>query len=518
MLNLNRYKKYKRIPFFLNVLSLLFAGILSAQESIPGKIIKSDETWSGTVIVEGDVLVSAEARLVIEPGSRILFKPNHDARRSGTDKTRAELIIKGMLVARGTIDNKITFSIDDESPRMGSWYGIIISNPSKKSILDFVIVEYAHNGVSVKKSAPQISNSQFRFNYNAGILVEVKAEPAISKNVISENGYAGLICNLGAKPVLSENLITLNQIGIINFRLSQPNLGSLIRNQDYNIGQNRIFENTEYNLYNHSNLSIKAENNSWGFFNAREVQNTIFDKNNDPQYGDVDFEPFNRVRSNLDEFAVIMQEFQPTQPQPSPVSSRTSETRRTVTDSSSEDQGTAVPDQASGDTTLPIGPLAVSQDNKPKITPEEVQPEAISEMQEQSASENQRVLNTANPEQSNKKDEQLKLPPERKQKKESPRIDYEQVFLDPFLDNKMQIIEKKKPQVGDANLGLGSKGIVQIRVIVGKNGLVESAQVLRGLNPYYDRIAREAAEEFKFKPGTVNGRVVRYSTNLFFEF
>ena len=66
--------------------------------------------------------------------------------------------------------------------------------------------------------------------------------------------------------------------------------------------------------------------------------------------------------------------------------------------------------------------------------------------------------------------------------------------------------------------GLGAKGIVQVRVIVGKDGLIESAQVLRGLNPYYDRISREAAEKFRFKPGTVSGKVVRFSTNLFFEF
>lgn len=90
--------------------------------------------------------------------------------------------------------------------------------------------------------------------------------------------------------------------------------------------------------------------------------------------------------------------------------------------------------------------------------------------------------------------------------------------MDVFLDEKCEILKQFTPNIAEDFKSLTKKGTVQIRVNVDVNGMVESVRVLRGLNPYLDSISTEAAEQFKFKPGKIKGRRVRFSTNIFFEF
>ncbi|HID40058.1 MAG TPA: energy transducer TonB, partial [Calditrichaeota bacterium] len=108
--------------------------------------------------------------------------------------------------------------------------------------------------------------------------------------------------------------------------------------------------------------------------------------------------------------------------------------------------------------------------------------------------------------------------PKVKKEEKKQEINYNQVFLDAFLDKRKQIVKKVIPVIDDPARGLGASGKVIIKVIVGMNGKVDSAQILRGLNYYYDEIALKAAKQFVFKPGTIKGKRVKFSTNLFFEF
>ncbi|MGD9487809.1 MAG: TonB family protein [Calditrichaceae bacterium] len=476
---------------------LIFSGLLHAQNTVlTGGKITENTVWSGTVVIEGDVTVVSSARLDIAPGTKILFAPNKDKLRAGNDKTRSELIIEGILMAKGDISNKISFSSNSDEPRMGDWYGITILNPKQVSIVEYAVIEYAYNGITVKKSDPQIRNSQIRFNFNAGISAEVKANPKIYKNILSENGYAGLICNLGAKPVLSDNLITLNQIGVVIFSLSQPNLGSIQKDSNHNPGQNRIFDNTEYEVYNHSNLPIKAENNSWGTFTGRnELAVKLYDNNNESKFGSIDVDPILGANRNLQEFLLLSQNTNQTEEKSEPQKTQTSaESVKTDKPAAAATlaRDVTVKDKTNSEKQQNISDPDVIDTPKVEIKPETT-PIALTT-------------------------EKLvpKAPVE--EKTEVSSIDYDQVFLEPFLDNKKVALKTHAPQVSNKTLGMGEKGKVIVRVVIGKNGLVESAQVLKGLNAYYDRLSVEAAEKFVFKSGTVDGKKVRFSTNLFFEF
>ena len=106
-------------------------------------------------------------------------------------------------------------------------------------------------------------------------------------------------------------------------------------------------------------------------------------------------------------------------------------------------------------------------------------------------------------------------------KKERPKdvsVNYKQVFLDAFLDERPMVLKKVRPVIGDRQRGLKMRGKIIVRVVVNRMGRIESANVLRGLNAYYDDLARQAAMKFTFKPGTIKGNPVRFETSLFFEF
>lgn len=479
--------------FFLStILSFLFFPdhIFGQQIVISGQTISQSTTWSGTVIIEGDVTVLKNVRLTIEPGTKVLFRPQMDKTGSGEDKTRSELIIKGALKVDGKPGPRgnVLFSSAAKEPRMGDWYGIQLINNKERSLINYATIEYAYSGLIIKKNNSIIRNSQILLNYNAGVSCEVKAEPKIIANYISENGYAGIITSLGARPVLANNIISSNEIGIIAFKTSQPNLGNLQKGSDFNEGHNRILDNIEYDFYNHSNEKLYAENNFWGS-NQGNLQSRI--------YGVVDYQPFGE--NNFNEFLEINQQ------------SSLATLAETV----------AVPKQqpiAEVKSKLSVPPInnqpkkkapQINPINNPLITTEDI-PRAQNENEATEIKEEIVPLpvNTLNSE---------RPIATLKQKPLEPQINYDQIFLEHFLDNrKGEIIKKVAPKVSTFSSGL--KGRIIIRAIVDINGNVETASVIRGLDGKSDDIALVAAKQFKYKPGSVKGVPVKFFTNILFEF
>lgn len=505
-----------RITFFFIafILCSYVWGQNSPQLIISGKTINTQEHWRGTVIIEGDVIVAPNGRLVIEAGSSILFRANMDKQKSGRDQTRAELIVYGTLMARGSINQKIRFSSAAAAPRMQDWYGISITSPNQTSVIDYAIIEFAFNGVHIKKSNPQISNAQIQFNYNAGIVAEVEAAPKILGNIISENDYAGLICNTGAQPFLSDNMIAQNQIGVIIFGTAQPNLGSLTRDDSYNIGRNALVNNREYNIHNHSSQNIKAENNSWGVPDAPKIALTVYDFEDDKKYGKISIGQVLNSALNLEDKILLAQ----TNEQP---------TRQSILNNR---ENTANPIQIDNVSTTALNnnPPPVSNESRSDRTLSENQiSRQVADSQAIQAKINEQAILLAD---ASRLEIKSQGDPARQGAVDKTKtgadwnadpaagIDYSQVFLDAFLDQKSEIRRKVAPVVQDNRLGLGQHGRIIVRVVVAKDGRVESANILRGLNPYYDEISLKAAKQFEFKSGMINGKSVRFATSIFFEF
>ncbi|HED11287.1 MAG TPA: TonB family protein [Caldithrix abyssi] len=477
-----------RIVYFF---ILFFTGFSLAQQiTLTGTEITTSTVWRGTILIEGDVVVGPNAILTVEAGTRVYFRPNMDKMRGGADKTRSELLVKGVLIVKGTQDKLVLFSSATQEPHMGDWYGIRLINPRESSIINYARIEYAYNGINIKKSSPQISHCQIQLNYNAGMTIEVKARPKINNSIISENGYAGVITSLGARPVFSKTIISLNQIGIISFSLSQPNLGDLSTGSRDAVGQNELFANEEYDLYNHTNLEIKAENNTWGVDDPQAVADHIYDREDDARYGKVDYIPI--LGQQLQNRAELIQLTQAvTEPPPQAalpeLPAQEEGQQQTAPETGATDQQSVAEQQTD---------LLAGQEN-PSQALEQPPP----------ASQPKREVRG--------RDVAKKV---EKPKPQDDGIDYDQVFMELLLDaKKSEIISKVRPDLSGYNV-LRSKGRVIVRAVVGKDGRVESASVVRSLNPVLDRLAREAAQKFRYKVGTVKGRPVRFVTNILFRF
>jgi TonB family protein len=493
--------------YILFVLFLLSARQIGAQvpTTVSGEL-RGIVNWSGTILVKGDVTVAKNSQLNIAPGTRVLFSANSDQLKEGDDKTRCELNIRGILVARGQVSKKIVFSSAADSPRMGDWYGIQLLYSEANNILENCQVEYANTGVTVKNSQGLIANSEFRYNFNAGIVTAIKSNPTIRGCIITENGYAGVVCDLGSTPVLSSNLITRNPIGVILFSTSRPNLGSLNNDTNYNEGENRITDNEQYEIYNHSNQTILAQNNIWGKVNNTQIDKILYDFNDNSKYGKIEYEPVYRERTtrpNVEQYAALTRTTI-TAHSPGQSSAQVPQTARPKPAESGRNNvaatlpaGNAATQQPSGQTQSETAQTATATSTASAVLP----PESIMIA---SAAE-VKPLNTS------KGTTEPEAP--------ASVIDYSQVFLEVFIDGgKKEYTKRPKLEITNILRNFVSKGEVRIKVNISPSGEIESASILKGLNEILDKAVLETVQQYKYKPGKVNGQPVRFTTTELFRF
>lgn len=170
---------------------------------------------------------------------------------------------------------------------MASWYvgGIAISDllgtGSTKVLLEDNIIKegrYGYNQQGMNISSV-INRNQFINNYH-------EENPMNGGSGISIYGYS-----TDCKAKLRGNIITGNLWGITAIYMHDIDLGT-----EDEWGYNQIHDNsnsgTLYELYNNASCDIMAVGNDWGTTNEQEVEERIYHKNDNPEYGLVTFIPF----------------------------------------------------------------------------------------------------------------------------------------------------------------------------------------------------------------------------------
>ena len=149
-----------------------------------GGTLSQDETWSGAIFVTERVIVPENITLTILPGTQILCKPNRDYK---IKESVGFTIDRGTIIAIGTPEKQIWFTVDHENPINGDWGGIEIYR-SNTSIFKYVIVEYAGLGIAQFYSKTNICHSIVRWVNLEGIYME-HSSPLIEYNLLYQNGY-----------------------------------------------------------------------------------------------------------------------------------------------------------------------------------------------------------------------------------------------------------------------------------------------------------------------------------------
>ena len=113
-------------------------------------------------------------------------------------------------------------------------------------------------------------------------------------NTVKDNEEIGITIE-SASPIISENTISGSKIGISIQGLSSPSLGNLTNSDIRDDGKNKITNNSKWAIRNISKNRILAEGNDWGTTDLRQIDQGIYDNEEDPSCGAVDFLPLFQV-------------------------------------------------------------------------------------------------------------------------------------------------------------------------------------------------------------------------------
>jgi len=307
--------------FVCVALVFLLAGCQRQQVLEVSKLtISKDTTWSGIVLVAGDVYVEPGVTLTLAPGTIVKFKridETSDQNLFDIDSPyypQAELIIRGRLIAKGTDKDKVIFTSAEIDPRPADW-GAVNFLGSNDNIIDFCTFMFAYNGVHAHGSSVQISNSEFVkngvgvsfkseeetpgvewfgkrsnvqisnsiFSRNKGGIGFRNSDALIMHNEIIDNKFFGIFPKEEVRADISENRISGNKKGVY-----------LYQARGVILSRNNIYDNIDYNISvaEAQDYDIDASNNWFGTINREKIEAMIFDKNDDIDLGRVEFEPF----------------------------------------------------------------------------------------------------------------------------------------------------------------------------------------------------------------------------------
>ena len=129
----------------VEVTDVAFYGVTLMSGSLYGP-----NTWTlanSPYLVTGDVTISSEGSLTIEPGVEVRFVPSSDDLNSGNDVNRSELYVYGTLIAEGTESDHIIFTSNSENPSSGDWYGIYFRDYSADLSMSYCDLSYSTFGL-----------------------------------------------------------------------------------------------------------------------------------------------------------------------------------------------------------------------------------------------------------------------------------------------------------------------------------------------------------------------------------
>jgi len=180
-------------------------------------IIDRETRWKaeeGPFIIEGDLLITKMANLVIAPGTQIIIKS--DAKKAflaapfdKVDSAMVSIRVFGSISCVGRRSNPIIIRPEITELAKYSWYGIILDEAdSRYTEIAFTEISGAAAAVTVKNSTPMIRNNALE-NSNIGIRCVGGGMPKIYNNLISSCFTAGIKIEK-SNPQIFNNIIAFN--------------------------------------------------------------------------------------------------------------------------------------------------------------------------------------------------------------------------------------------------------------------------------------------------------------------
>ena len=217
--------------------------------------IAVDTVWyavSSPYIIKKKIEIMNGATLTIEPGSVV-------------ESEGPAIVVRGILLAKGTENNFIQFTGAGDGKEGGAWEGIIFDNTNdEESRIQYSKIKQAKTAVAMLASSPSLSHNTITKN-DTGIRVTEFSKPKVTENTIIGNKGTGILCER-SEPEITGNTISENGGGGILCRNAVP----IIRN-------NNITGNNEFDLSaeNRASTMVAALDNWWGSKDHADVSKRI---------------------------------------------------------------------------------------------------------------------------------------------------------------------------------------------------------------------------------------------------
>lgn len=223
--------------------------------------ISDDDTWTAQT-VPYDLSANAEGTyLRVAAGGRLELSAGVRAMGGGIGAS-------GTLIAEGVDGNPVTMGSAATTPAPGDWTGVEYL-PGGSGWLAYTNISHAQTGVSIASAGSvRLSHTTISDCAGDGVRVSGSATPIVRNCTIRDNATMGIRISDTA----------------------QPQLG--IHGNGTNPGQNSLFGNGSYDLYNNTALAQRAEDNWWDATTVAGINARIYDYNDNPSRGAVDFQPF----------------------------------------------------------------------------------------------------------------------------------------------------------------------------------------------------------------------------------
>lgn len=264
----------------LVALLLNLCACVSPQASIFG-VLRGEVYWKGKVYLDGDVVLAEGSRLILAPGTEVIFlpaSPGRDLLTAHPNFPGSELIIKGELIAEGTAQAPITFRYIDPQAPAGSWGGLNLSQ-SPGASFSFCRFTQADSALHSQESTVSVEQSLFENN-----LVGIRffsSQMLIENNLLRRNDVA-IRFHFGA-PVIRRNELVENRRAF--FLTSFP--------RDFHIESNNIIGSLEYTVVLGEEVAddVPMPGNYWGTSDLSFIVATFFDGRRIDYLGSVQVDP-----------------------------------------------------------------------------------------------------------------------------------------------------------------------------------------------------------------------------------
>jgi hypothetical protein len=241
-----------------------------------GRPVVREIVWQGEVTIQGSVVVDSGERLVIRPGTRVLFAFLDD---NGDGAGDSGIVVKGSIYARGAEGSPIEFAPANPGPiGAAGWNEVLIEDAARAEFAHCRFVG-AQQALHAHRTPLVIEDSRFESN---GIALRFTGGPVvIRRNRFVDNGTA--VRYWESNPAVVANEFEGNATGVF---IREGSARSVVTG-------NNFVSSTDYHvkLGESQAADVDARDNWWGTDRREEIERLIFDREDAGYLGRVRYEP-----------------------------------------------------------------------------------------------------------------------------------------------------------------------------------------------------------------------------------